>query len=599
MYNFKEKPYQSHLKKFIPILVLLLFVNIVSAQYYIRGEVKDEDNNPVQGVRIYFPSTRYAYYSGNMGGFGIPSSQKYDSIIFSKEGFQEIALHVNTQQYLDVKLKLTSKQANLLRPRLISLTKGVDGPRDPLIIYKGESYTNVVENNYIKTGDDLNTTFSMRIDKASYSNIRRFINNETKVPREAVRIEEMLNYMNLNYKEPPPNEVFALASQSSDCPWNEDHKLVYLNVSSRKLKWDSVPPSNLIFLIDVSGSMDMPNRLPLLKEAFQLLVKNLRDIDQVSIVVYGGNVGIKLQPTKGSEKDKIIAAIEQLHASGDTPGEAALKTAYSLARRTFIKNGNNRIILATDGDFNVGQTSEKELEQLIANERDGSIYLTCLGVGMGNYKDSKIEILAKKGNGNFAYIDNIHEAEKVLVTEFSQTAYTIAGDVSLTVNFDSDLIDEYRLIGFDNKKSSLDDKTSILEGGEIGSGSGMLVIFEVKPAKKNFTKLQGNPLASISLQYKLPGDSTQMVLTKECSNNYVPFSALNADLRFGTAVTMYGLKLKESPYFPGVSWQAVQNIAATAVDSSNYLQLEFLTLLEKSKELYEDNGKKKKQKKGK
>ncbi|MBS1738297.1 MAG: von Willebrand factor type A domain-containing protein, partial [Bacteroidetes bacterium] len=406
-------------------IILLIGIN-TSAQYYIRGEVNNENGEPVSNAKIYMPSTRSVYYSGYVGGFGIPSSNIYDSLIISKTGYITLSIKINTSLYQKLVLKMVPLNTSVETQKLISLTSGKEGNMLPLSYFNGESYTNIVENDFIKTTSETKTSFSMRIDKASYSNVRRIINQGMKVPADAVRIDEMLNYFNFNYTAPPPGDVFKLNAQLTSCPWNADHQLLFLDVSARKLNLDKVPPSNLVFLIDVSGSMDMPNRLPLLKAAFQLLVKNLRPIDTVSIVVYGGTVGIWLMPTSGAEKDKISKSIEELNASGDTPGEAAIRTAYKLAESTFNKKGNNRIILATDGDFNVGQASEKELESLISKEKLSGVYLTCLGVGMGNYKDSKIEILAKKGNGNFAYIDDLREAEKVLITEFTQTMYSVA-----------------------------------------------------------------------------------------------------------------------------------------------------------------------------
>ena len=277
----------------------------------------------------------------------------------------------------------------------------------------------------------------------------------------------------------------VLKTTLSSCPWNADNQLFYINLSSKKLNLDTLPPSNLVFLIDISGSMDMPNRLPLLKSAFRFLVNNLRDKDSVAIVVYGGTIGTMLNTTSGGEKEKILKAIDELVPGGSTPGESGIKLAYSVARNHFIKGGNNRVILATDGDFNVGLKTEEELDELITQQRESGIYLTCLGVGMGNYKDSKIQTLAKKGNGNFAYLDNFKEAEKVLLTEFTQTLYAVADDVYMNVEFNPEYVKEYRLIGFDNKVGALKDSLSIIEGGEIGSGHSMVAMFEIVPTDIN------------------------------------------------------------------------------------------------------------------
>ncbi|MEO6949357.1 MAG: von Willebrand factor type A domain-containing protein [Ginsengibacter sp.] len=573
------------MKTSIHILFLLFLSNLLSAQYYIRGDVKDENGNFLQNVKIWFPKSNLVYYSGVSGGFGIPSSHLTDSMVFSKNDYVTESLEVNTTKYVSIKLKMTAAKANLNSSKLVSFTEGVTAYIPSLIEYKGETYNNLLENEYVKTNKDSKTTFSMRIDKASYSNIRRFLNQDEKVPPEAVRIEEMLNYFNLNYKEPPEGKIFNIQSRLSDCPWNETHKLLFVNISAKKLNLDTVPPSNFIFLIDVSGSMDLPNRLPLLKEAFQLLVKNLREKDRVSIVIYGNTVSLWLPSTSGAEKDKIIESIEKLKAAGDTPGEAALRTAYDVARRTFIPHGNNRIIMATDGDFNVGQRSEKDLEDLIAGQKKNSIYLTCLGVGMGNYKDSKIEVLAKKGNGNFAYIDNINEAEKVLVTEFTQTAYSVAGDVRLSLKFNAALVSEYRLLGYDNKISSLEKKATELEGGEIGSGSGSMVIFEIVPTEGNLIDLPLAKPASLILEYRSKDDSLH-VLPQECIVSNSPFKLLPKEIQFGTAVTMFGLKLKESSYFPDVTWQQIHKIGSRSYNEDNYLQSEFLDLVDRAEKVY-------------
>jgi Ca-activated chloride channel family protein len=563
------------------------------AQYYIRGDVKDEKDLPLQNVKIYMPSSKTVYASGVSGGFGIPTSNLTDSLIFSLDGYITQAIKINSKEYQHIVLHIIPSQANTHKQKLVSLTTGVNGSIFPISYYNDESYSSLAENDFIKTNNQTNTQFSMRIDKASYSNIRRFINQDSKVPRDAVRIDEMLNYFNFNYKEPEGKNVFKLESQVTDCPWNKDHRLLFLNLSGKKLNLDLVPSSNLVFLIDVSGSMDLPNRLPLLKEAFQLLVKNLRSVDTVSIVTYGGNVGIWMQPTSGAEKQKISKAIEALTASGDTPGEAAIRTAYKLAEATFIKGGNNRIILATDGDFNIGQNSETDLEDLISKEKQSGVYLTCLGVGMGNYKDSKIEALSKKGNGNFAYIDDVREAEKVLVTEFTQTLYSIASNVFVNAKFDHDLIKQYRLIGYDNKKSIIAEKNYELEGGEIGSASGNTVIFEILPSTQDSLYSKQTNIADFTVHYRLPNDTLQQTLHYQCPDNYQRFDSINKELQFAAAVAMFGLKLKESIYFPAtINWEVIKNIATASLSPDNFLEKEFVTLIDKANGIYTEKKKK-------
>ena len=559
----------------------------LSAQYYIRGDVKDEKGLPLQNVKIYMPLSKTVYASGVSGGFGIPTSNLTDSLVFSLDGYVSQAIKINSKEYQHIVLQIIPSQANTHKQKLVSLTTGVNGSIFPISYYNDESYSNLAENDFIKTNNHTNTQFAMRIDKASYSNIRRFINQASKVPRDAVRIDEMLNYFNFNYKEPEGKSIFRLESQVTDCPWNKDHRLLFLNLSGKKLNLDHVPPSNLVFLIDVSGSMDLPNRLPLLKEAFQLLVKNLRSEDTVSIVTYGGSVGIWMQPTSGDQKQKISKAIEALTASGDTPGEAAIRTAYKLADATFIKGGNNRIILATDGDFNIGQNSETDLEDLISKEKQSGVYLTCLGVGMGNYKDSKIEALSKKGNGNFAYIDDVREAEKVLVTEFTQTLYSIASNVYINAKFDHDLIKQYRLIGYDNKKSIIAEKNYELEGGEIGSASGNTAIFEILPTSPDSLHSKQINIADFTVHYRLPDDTFEQTFDYKCPDNYKRFDSINKELQFAAAVAMFGLKLRESIYFPpNIDWAVIKNIATTSLSPDNFLETEFVSLVDKANDIY-------------
>lgn len=582
-------------KALFTILIVLIGFNAKS-QYYIRGDIRNTKQEPVQNAKIYRPSTRNVYYSGFTGGFGIPSSSKYDSLIITKEGFDTVWLRVKTDEYQHITLCLSNKKDVPVVEKMATVTTGVDESMGGISVYYGETYSTLVENNFIKTTSRAQTSFGVRIDKASYSNIRRFINQNMVVPKDAVRVDEMLNYFNFKYKAPDDGKTFCVESEVTDCPWNPQHRLLYFNLSARKIELDNVPASNFVFLIDVSGSMDLPNRLPLLKEAFKLFVKNLRAIDTVSIVTYGGTVGIWLTPTSGADKDKISESIEQLYASGDTPGEAAIRTAYKLAKNTFIKGGNNRIILATDGDFNIGVSKEQELEDLIVKEKESGVYLTCLGVGMGNYKDSKIETLAKKGSGNFAYIDDIHEAEKVLVMQFTQTMYAVANDVYINAKFDSGMIAKYRLIGYDNKKSGFNNTVGEPEGGEVGSGAGNTILFEVEPTDILNTTA-GNKIAHLSIHYKIPGDTTTHFQLYDAFNNYIPMTSLDKELQFATAVTMLGLKLKKSKYFPEVTWDAIRKLAQNArFNGSDYLQNQFTELISKCEDIYNEGHRKKKRK---
>ena len=312
--------------------------------------------------------------------------------------------------------------------------------------------------------------------------------------------------------------------------------------------------------------------------------------------MYGGTVGIWLQPTSGAEKDKIIESIESLNAAGDTPGESAIRAAYKLAQSTFIKGGNNRVILATDGDFNVGETTEKALDELITKQRQTGIFLTCLGVGMGNFKDSKLQTLAKKGNGNYAYLDDIGEAEKVLVKELTQTFYAVADDVFMNVSFNPAMVKQYRLIGFDNRKDAVTDSSSYLEGGEIGSGNSTLAVFELIPTRQNLLTANtslGDDIASLSLRYSLCNDTTHTRADFKVKNNFVSNELIDRELRFATVVAMFALKLKQSQYISNtIDWPFIKSAALEVADRSNYLQNEFLKLLDNAEKIYGTRKKK-------
>ncbi|HRP30793.1 MAG TPA: von Willebrand factor type A domain-containing protein [Agriterribacter sp.] len=583
-----------YLKQAALIVGWLCFYSVVSAQYFLRGEIKDGNEKPLQNVKIVLHSTGYLHSSGVGGAFGILSTKKYDSISLSLDGYEPLSVRVNTSEYQKLTMKMLPYTASLQKNYLLSLTVAPNALISRKYAVADETYSVLVENGFVQTSGNPVTGITPNVNRASYSNIRRFINMNSLVPEDAVRIEEMLNYFNFNYMAPGGDSIFTVRSQLSSCPWNAENRLLFLQMASKKLDLNSIPPSNLVFLIDVSGSMDMPNRLPLLKSAFRNLVANLRAVDTVSIVVYGGVTGVMLPPTGGANKEKILQAIEDLVAGGFTPGEAGIRQAYRLANNTFIKNGNNRVILATDGDFNVGISGEKELESLILKMKQSGIYLTCLGVGMGNYKDSKIEALAKKGNGNFAYLDDEKEGEKVLVKELTQTLYAVADDVSLSVHFNDEFIGAYRLIGFDNTRAALEDTTSTLEGGEIGSGHSMIAVFEVIPEKgKPMNQIQrGNDLlATLTIKFHLPGKPDVIRQVYDCENNFKPLNELDQYFSFVTSVCMFGGFLHSSPYLKNATWDNLITLTQSSMDSTNPLHVEFLDMVVKAKKIYKPSRK--------
>ena len=532
---------------------------------------------------MIFHSTGYIYYSGTYGGFGITSPNVSDTATLSLEGYQPKTILLDSRKENNLVLKMIAKKENNQERRLMSVTRDLKGGEPVKSSISGETYSSLQENDIMPAGRFPAVDFALNTDKASYSNIRRFLTMGSTVPVDAVRIEEMLNYFDLQNDAPEPGMVFKMDTKLANCPWKPGNQLFFVKASAKKLNLEHIPASNFVFLIDISGSMDMPNRLPLLKAAFKLMVENLRAVDTVSIVVYGGTVGVWLIPTSGSEKEKINKAIEELEAGGSTAGESGIRSAYRLAQSQYIPNGNNRVILATDGDFNVGQTSEDDLEVLITQHRQLGIYLTCLGVGMGNYKDSKLEVLAKKGNGNFAYLDNEKEAEKVLVKELTQTMYAVADDALLHVKFNPETVKEYRLIGYDNKVAAISDTSSVLEGGEVGSGHTLMAIFEITPAE-NADSTQ--KLATIDLTYKLPNSSARENNSISALATATVFNQLPPSFRFATGIALFGQILKESKFTKPSTLMDVQTIIQTAIQPGNYLQEEFMVMLEKAKKLY-------------
>lgn len=577
-------------------LLLWLFIgSSVSAQYYLRGEITDENNNPLQNVRIILHSNGYPYMSGIGGAFGIAVPTASDSISLSLDGYEPKSLKIpNTSVYQKIVLKMLPYTASLQKQYLLSYSKAREGFDLQRRRVADETYSAIVENAFVSTKEAPVTGLTLNVNRASYSNIRRFINMKSEVPEDAVRIEEMLNYFNFNYTEPGGDSVFTIRSQISSCPWNKNNDLLFIQVCSKKINLDNVPPSNLVFLVDASGSMDLPNRLPLLKSAFRKLVENLRPVDIVSIVVYGGVTGVMLPPTSGAEREKILQTIEDLNAGGFTPGEAGIRQAYQLAKNSFITNGNNRVILATDGDFNVGESGEKELEALIMKMKQSGVYLTCLGVGMGNYKDSKIEALAKMGNGNFAYLDDEREGEKVLVKELTQTLYSVADNVSMNIQFDSELVSAYRLIGFDNKRTALADTSSALLGGEIGSGHTVLAVFEISPSAAEHKPTVGDrEIATVTINYNNPGTPVAQQQQYFCPFNYQPLDQLDRHYRFATSVCMFGGLLHSSPYLKSTDWDQLILLTKSAADIENPLHVEYLDMLGKAKKIYQPGKKKK------
>lgn len=460
-----------------------------------------------------------------------------------------------------------------------------------------EEYQRINENEFKKVKSTPFSTFSIDVDAASYSNVRRYINNGSLPPKDAVRIEELINYFPYNYPRPKENQPFSISTEVSSCPWNKKHQLIHIGLQGKKIETQDLAANNLVFLIDVSGSMDSPDKLPLLRSALTMLVEQLRENDKISIVVYAGEAGLILPPTSGKRKDKIIAAIDNLSAGGSTAGGEGIILAYKIAKDNFIKSGNNRVILATDGDFNVGISSDQELNKLIEEKRNDGIFLTVLGFGTGNYKDSKMEQLADKGNGNYAYIDNILEAKKVLVKEMGATLYTIAKDVKIQVEFNPMHIKAYRLIGYENRVLADEDfNNDKKDAGDIGSGHAVTALYEIIPSgsdelidnidtlkyQKTISQTsQSNELMTVKFRYKEPNDTSSKLIVETLLNNPLPINAVSDNFKFAASVIQFGLLLKDSKYKGNSNYKDVITTAkeAKGSDEDGY-RAEFIRLVE-------------------
>lgn len=475
--------------------------------------------------------------------------------------------------------------------------------------FNTEDYAHHNDNEFAAALQNPLSTFSIDVDNASYSNMRRFLTMQQLPPKDAVRSEEFINYFRYDYPQPSAKsgEPFSVNTEISSCPWNTSHKLVHIGLQGREIPVAQLPPTNLVFLIDVSGSMDSPEKLPLLKEAFTMLTKQLRAQDRVAITVYAGNAGVVLPSTSGSDKERILAALDKLSAGGSTAGGEGLKLAYSLAKQHFMKGGNNRVILATDGDFNVGVSSEGDLVRLIEQERESGVYLTVLGFGMGNYKDSKMEKLADKGNGNYSYIDNLREAERVLVGQMSGTLFTIAKDVKIQVEFNPAVVQAYRLIGYENRMLAKEDfNNDKKDAGEIGAGHTVTALYEIVPVgvtwqnptgnasvdplkyqtpqAPNENKLLANTLGemlTVKIRYKEPDGAVSKLIELPVPNVDAPLQAASNNFKFSAAVAEFAMILRESPFKANSSYTQVLNLARESLgkDPDGY-RAEFVRLVE-------------------
>lgn len=468
--------------------------------------------------------------------------------------------------------------------------------------YNTESYDHIVENEFLDTLANPQSTFSIDVDTASYSNIRRFINDGSLPPAGAVRIEELINYFDYEYAQPESDHPFSVTLDATTCPWNEQHQLVRIGLKGREIQADRRPPSNLTFLLDVSGSMNQPNKLPLVQSAMRLLTQQLNGDDRVAIVVYAGASGLVLPSTSAANRREIQNAIEQLEAGGSTNGGEGIRLAYNVARENFIDNGINRVILCTDGDFNVGTTSQSELVRLIEQSARTGVFLSVFGFGTGNLNDSTMEKLADKGNGVYGYIDNILEAHRLLVDQVGATLITIAKDVKIQVDFNPRHVASYRLIGYENRMLSTEDfDDDTKDAGEIGAGHRVTALYEIVPqgtespartaSSSRFVDQviagDANPdiLLTVDLRYKMPDASSSTKFTRELSSPVITaFNQAPEDLRFATAVASFGMLLRQSDFRGAATWDwVVQTAAESLGEDRNGFRVEFVQLAKQAR----------------
>jgi len=612
------------------VLILLAFRPVQSIT--VTGIVTDEKGSPLSGVSIQVKGTRTGTSAASDGTYRITVSNSNDILVFSGPGVSTHEEKVKGRKVINVSLK-----QNVLMGTEVVVTAIGNGRKVKDVGYinqgyynapfsrnvggeplKGdingyfdideekpdfnrEGYDKITENKFLKATDNPLSTFSIDVDAASYSNVRRFLNQGQLPPAGAVRIEEMVNYFKYEYPQPVNNEPFSINTEISDAPWNKAHKLVLIGLQGKKIPTDNLPASNLTFLIDVSGSMSGPDRIGLVKASMKMLTDQLREQDKVSIVVYAGAAGLVLAPTCGANKTKIKEAIDNLEAGGSTAGGAGIKLAYKTAKQYFVKGGNNRVILCTDGDFNVGESSDDAMERLIEEERKSGVFLTVLGYGMGNYQDAKMQKLADKGNGNHAYIDGITEAKKVLVNEFGGTLFTIAKDVKLQIEFNPAKVQGYRLIGYENRMLAKEDfNNDKKDAGELGSGHTVTALYEIIPVgiesdflqnvdslkyQKNIVPLskssQTDEIMTVKFRYKAPDGEVSQLIEHPVKDKQTAIAKTSDNFRFATSVAEFGMLLRNSEFKSNASFENVLSLArkAKANDEEGY-RSEFIRLVE-------------------
>jgi Ca-activated chloride channel family protein len=597
----------ANLLAIVFIAITFSFAAAKDEMIVVKGKVTDNtDGSPIVGCLVYEePNVNKGVITGISGEYTFETT-KGKILVFSFIGYKQKKLNVE-----DTVMNVVLEPTNELFEDVIVVGYGTQKMGSAEAKYMSydmqqEEYSPIAENRFKFAKESPLSTFSIDVDVASYSNMRRYINQGQLPPPDAIRTEELVNYFSYNYAQPASDEPVKISVETGKCPWNDTHRLVRIGLKSKEIDAENLPASNLVFLIDVSGSMAGTNRLGLVKSSLKLLVNNLREKDRVAIVVYAGSAGEVLPSTSGGDKQKIREALDGLEAGGATAGGAGIKLSYDIAAKNFIEGGNNRVILCTDGDFNVGVSSNEGLEKLIEKERKSGIFLTVLGYGMGNYKDNKMQILAEKGNGNHAYIDNLQEANKVLVSEFGGTIYAVAKDVKLQIEFNLEHVQAYRLIGYESRLLNDEDfNDDTKDAGEMGVGHNVTAFYEVVPVGVQFSdagnidalKYQKNKkskkekvytgskeLLTVKLRYKKPDGGTsrkiELAVIDDKSDN------VSTDFRFASAVAMFGQLLTDSDYKGDATFDKVIAIAKNALDNDEQgYRREFIRLVESAKGL--------------
>ena len=506
-------------------------------------------------------------------------------------------------EVIEEDVEIISDEAALMEPSANATSKMILSSPPPPQQRNAETYKEIKENSFVAVAQQPVTTFSADVDRAAYANVRRIIGYGQIPPKDAVRIEEMVNYFDYDYPTPEEGSASPLrvSPELAPAPWNPNHLLLRIGLQAKKIDLAKAPPSNIVFLIDVSGSMDEENKLPLLKSSFKMLLGQLRPDDKIAIVTYANGTKVALPSTSVKDKEKIIKVLDNLYASGGTSGGRGIQLAYEQAQKSFIKNGNNRIILATDGDFNIGINNTTDLEKFIEKQRESGIYMSVLGFGIGNYRDDMAETIADKGNGNYAYIDNITEAKKVLVNELSGTLFAVAKDVKLQLEFNPKYVKEYKLIGYENRMLANEDFTNDKkDAGEIGAGHTVTALYELVPSDGKVAqslryqsqelneKGKGNELGFLKIRYKDPKvkDAKSVEITEPLVFNKKALKETSTDYRFAASVAEFGILLRDNSNKANATYDQVIELAEGAIgkDPEGYRK-EFVRLVKSVKML--------------